>query len=103
MAQAIMKLCGNCGREIGGREEYAIINSQPICRACHMPAAAGSATSPRDAGPPFKALGLTSLGQAWVVLLVGLLFSPAVVGIPMVAWGAIARSQILQERKRQRS
>jgi hypothetical protein len=42
----------------------------------------------------YRALGLSSRKTAFWVVIIGLFLSPALVGIPMVVWGAIADHMI---------
>jgi hypothetical protein len=48
---------------------------------------------------PETSLGITRK-QAWLIIIVGLLLAPAVVGIPLIIWGGLAEHNIIHERKR---
>jgi hypothetical protein len=47
----------------------------------------------------YRALGLDSRGAAWAIAIVGLLFSPVIVGIPLVIWGLVADSMLVKHQK----
>ncbi len=42
--------------------------------------------------PPdgYKALGLESRGVGWMLIVIGLILSPIIIGIPLIVWGGVS-------------
>lgn len=47
----------------------------------------------------YRALGLNSRGMALTVFVIGLLFSPVIVGIPLLVWGMVADHMLVKHKK----
>ena len=47
----------------------------------------------------YRALGLNSRGVAMIIAAVGLLFSPVIIGIPLLIWGAVADHMLAKHDK----
>ncbi len=50
----------------------------------------------------YRALGLNSRGMAWALALIGLLLTPAIIGVPLLIWGAVADRMLYKHEKAMR-
>lgn len=97
--------CENCGRRIGKLETPHVYQDHAVCAGCYAlltgPGArtVTSSPAPASAAVPYRALGLESRGMCLGIVLVGLLLSPLVVGIPLIVWGAVADWMLHKHRK----
>jgi len=46
--------------------------------------------------PEYRALGLSSRRMALGIAIVGLITSPAIIGIPLLIWGAVAEYMLVK-------
>lgn len=102
-----METCKNCGKSIGALQTAHLVNDLTYCDVCApaMRRKASASANPipyaspgRPAGPTPRMLGL-SVGESWIVGIVGLLLAPAMVGIPLVIWAWLAQRRHVEAKK----
>ena len=101
--QANAEICTNCSERIGRLESAHLWEQNGVCFRCYEKLSSISkATKALHAAtekPEYRALGLNSRSMALFVFVIGLVFSPLLIGIPLIVWGAVADYMIHKQEK----
>lgn len=103
-AQRALRKCENCDRVIGKLESMQQFSGHNVCLSCYS-VLVGQSSETRfvvqgvHQPTPYRALGLETRGTARALFIVGLLLSPAIIGIPLIIWACVADSMLAKHER----